>query len=436
MLRKMMELSGLEKRLFGAMGEFEIIDCHEHLPPEDIRLEAPADVFTLFSHYTGGDLMVAGMAEVDYRALRNQDIPLERRWALFAPYWEQIRWGSYARAALLAADKFYGVADINSDTYQTLSDSIQAANTPGIYTRVLRDACRISTALTECGIEGTYERVLRNGYKIDTGDEGEPPLLTPVMPTPWFREDITWETVAHPTIDPQATVRSLDDYLDVVRHHIEKVKSAGAAGLKMRSSRYGAPDREQAISAFERLRRGEDKCFPQGMESNPLLDYVIDQTISCAAEQDLVIAVHTGYWGDFRRLDPLHIIPMLQRHPNARFDIFHLGYPWVRETLMLGKGFPNVWLNFCWTHIISQRCAMDALDEAIDLIPSNKILAFGGDYSLPVEKVYGHLYMARENIARVLAGRIERKRMTETKALDLARKWFWHNPKDLYRLNL
>ena len=32
------------------------------------------------------------------------------------------------------------------------------------------------------------------------------------------------------------------------------------------------------------------------------------------------------------------------------------------------------------------KFAMSGLDEAIDLIPTNKILAFGGDYSMPVEK--------------------------------------------------
>jgi hypothetical protein len=44
--------------------------------------------------------------------------------------------------------------------------------------------------------------------------------------------------------------------------------------------------------------------------------------------------------------------------------------------------------------------------------------------------------MAREDIAHVLAARIVEKQMTESQALDIARKWFWENPKDLYRLNL
>ena len=409
-----MEFTELEKQLSTAMEEFEIIDCHEHLGPEKKRIESTVDVFTLFSHYTRGDLLVAGMSETDYQAIHNQSIPLERRWEFFKPYWEQIRWGSYARAALLAAKKFYGFEDINDQTYQSLSEAIQAANKPGLYERVLRDACKIRTALTQCG-----------STELGT------PLLTPVMPLAYDME--TWEALAHPGFEPMALIRSLDDYLDAIQRYVLRVKDEGAVGLKMLSNPYESPNREQAINAFERLRSATESRLPV---PNPLRDYIVDEIITFATKQHLVIAVHTGYWGDFRMLDPLHMIPILQRHPETRFDIYHLGYPWMREALMLGKGFPNVWLNLCWTHVISQRFVVRALDEAIDLIPMNKLLAFGGDYGLPVEKVYGHLVMAREDIAKVLAKRIKEKQMTETQALELARKWFWDNPRALYRLNI
>lgn len=407
-----MALTDLEKGLIAAMEEFEIIDCHEHLGPEKRRTDTTVDVFTLFSHYTRGDLSVAGMSEQVYQSLFNQDIPLERRWQLFAPFWEQIRWGSYARAALLAAQKFYNVDDINDKTYQSLSAAMKKMNVPGIYEQVLRKTCNIRTALTQCG-------------STELGS----PLLTPVMPMVYDLE--TWHAVSQPGLAPAANIRSVDDYLDAVRNYVVRVKSEGAVGLKMMSNPYAAPSREQAISAFERLHSGTESRLPV---PNPLRDYIVDETIAFASKQDLVIAVHTGYWGDFRTLDPLHTIPILQRHPNARFDIYHLGYPWMREAIMLGKGFANVWLNLCWTHIISQRFVMIALDEAIDVIPMNKLLAFGGDYGLPVEKVYGHLVMAREDVARVLARRIQDNQMTESQALTLAHKWFWDNPKALYRL--
>jgi len=55
---------------------------------------------------------------------------------------------------------------------------------------------------------------------------------------------------------------------------------------------------------------------------------------------------------------------------------------------------------------------------------------------MPVEKVYGHLAMAREDMAWALARRIEEGRMTEKQALGIAKMWFWDNPRELYRLDL
>jgi len=409
-----MRTGEIKAQLLALMEGWEVIDCHEHLPPESERVSTAVDVFTLFSHYTRGDLLVAGMTEADYQALFDRRIPLERRWAIFAPYWEQIRWTSYARAARLAAQRFYGAEDIDDSTYQALSEAIARANTPGIYERVLREACHIRVALTQCG-------------RTDLRSE----LLVPVMPLAYPME--TWEDLAHPAFAPGATIRTLDDYLDAVCDYVLRVKAEGAVGLKMVSNPYGRPERSEALCLFGQLRDGQRERLPQ---PNPLRDYVIDRTIAFAASQGLVIAVHTGYWGDFRELDPLHMIPLLQRHPQARFDIYHVGYPWVREALMLGKGYPNVWLNFCWTHVISQKFASEALDEALDLIPTNKILAFGGDYRLPVEKVYGHLVMAKEDVAAVLARRIACGQMSEEQALAIARRWFWDNAVALYDLKL
>ncbi|MDQ1255454.1 MAG: Amidohydrolase family protein [Candidatus Hydrogenedentes bacterium] len=410
-----MRLTALENSLVEAMASFEIIDCHEHLEPESERLKAEVDVFTLFSHYTRGDLMVAGMTEPQYQSLFNTELPLDWRWTVFAPFWKQIRWGSYARAALLAAKKFYGFDDIDEDTYVPLSEAIQKANTPGIYERVLKDACNIRTALAQCN-------------RTDLGS----PLLTPVMPL-MPNEMASWYTIVEAAGKPVEVLGTLDDLLEALHERAIQLKSEGTVGFKLMAHPFGVPDRDEANEVFDGLHDGRIQWLPA---SNPLRDFLVDQLVAYAAALDMPVAVHTGYWGDFRQLDPLHLIPMLQRNPNVRFDLYHLGFPWVREAIMLGKGFPNVWLNLCWTHIISQRFVMAALDEMIDLIPMNKILAFGGDYGLPVEKVYGHLVMAREDIARVLARRIEDNEMTESQALALAKQWFWDNPVELYRLSV
>ena len=80
---------------------------------------------------------------------------------------------------------------------------------------------------------------------------------------------------------------------------------------------------------------------------------------------------------------------------------------------------------------------VSALDEYIDLIPLNKIIGFGGDYSSRcVEKTYGHLKMARENIAEVLARRVDGGLMGLDDAVEICRLWLYENPKQLYGLEV
>lgn len=419
-------MNAVAKHLVEAMSAMDIIDCHEHLGPEESRVGQPVDFFTLFSFapYTGADLALAGMDGATYGKLFDRSLPLEQRWEMFAPYWDRIRWTSYSRSILAAVERFYGQPCISRSTCAAISTAMEKANKPGLFDAVLRRACGIRACINDTG-------------STDTASDLFAPLIRVLM------NDVeSWQGLSRPAFAPDAAIESLDDYLEAARRYILKSKQEGAVGLKTTSLDYGAPDRAAALSAFQRLRSNPRErlapahVFPNYLRSTPLRDYVVDELVAYAGEQDLVVSVHTGYWGDFRNLHPLHVIPLLQRHPEVRFDIFHLGYPWIRETLMLAKGFPNVWLNFCWTHMISQRAAVDALDEALDLVPTNKILAFGGDYGANVvELIYGHLTMARENIATVLARRIREGSMTESQALDLARQWFWDNPVELYRLS-
>jgi len=84
------------------------------------------------------------------------------------------------------------------------------------------------------------------------------------------------------------------------------------------------------------------------------------------------------------------------------------------------------------TYLLSQRATLDAIDEMIDLVPLNKIIAFGGDYVCCVQKVYGHLVMARETVAKALAKRVSCGDFREDRAIDIAKMWFHDNPSRIY----
>jgi hypothetical protein len=133
-------------------------------------------------------------------------------------------------------------------------------------------------------------------------------------------------------------------------------------------------------------------------------------------------------------VDPKLMFTFATRRRDVRFDLFHLGAPMLRDAALIGKNEPNVTLNLtgCWCtfELATER----TLDELVDLAPLNKVIAFGGDYRVAVHKIYGHLVMAREGVASVLARRVEAGEFDIDYALHVARMWFADNPKNIYRL--
>jgi len=409
-------MAGLKQSLLDEVSTWDIIDCHEHLPEESVRTGSVVDALTLLSHYTHNDLITAGLTRADYDRSQDHSLPLEERWALVEPYWERIRFTGYARAVTLAVQRFYGCDDLSGDTYQVISERMQAANTPGLYDRVLREACHLRACLTQIGRFPTANR----------------DLLIPILPCMNFAAAGGREQLEQRGAAAGVTVRTVADLVAVMRYEVGQAKALGAVGLKMVSRKLTNPAASDAQHAFGKLM--DDYEYDQGL----LADYLLHELLEIAAAEDLVVAVHCGLiwtnWGDFTQTDPQFMVPVLLAHQRTRFDLYHAGIPWVRETGVIGKTFPNVWLNLCWCHVISPAMTISALNEWLDLMPYTKILGFGGDYGRPVEKVYGHLRLALDNLTTVLAGRVEQGQMSESQALTVAHAWLWDNPLELYRL--
>jgi predicted TIM-barrel fold metal-dependent hydrolase len=118
-------------------------------------------------------------------------------------------------------------------------------------------------------------------------------------------------------------------------------------------------------------------------------------------------------------------------YKEARFVLFHGGYPWTRDFIALGKMFPNVWLDLCWVWVISPRAGRGMLHEMIETLPQNKVTAFGGDYIF-IEGTYGHSVLARQNITRVLEEKVAEGWFGEDDARQYARAVMYDNARELY----
>ena len=408
-----MKLSPLARRLYEEFADLAVIGAHEHLPAE-------AD-YLAFGHsgpnlFAGGhiwhDLESAGLAPEFKATLRDGGHrPVESWWPAIRPHWEQIRHGSYARALLITAQDLYGLSEISDRTIGELAARVQADNAPGLYHRILQERCRARVSIT-CVDQAAFpdDPGLRGITSLQKFDRWSSPLT--VLSTRLGRE-----------------VRSLEETAAAAQELLRDDLARGALGFKMTVAEHRPPDLTAAEAEVTRLvRTGESSPCPA------LLDYLFDKCLDVAAESGVPVAVHTGYWGDFRELDPKLLLSFALRRRDVRFDLFHLGMPMVRDASLIGKSLPNVTLNLCWCAAISQLMTARALAELVDLVPLNKVIAFGGDYRVAVQKVYGHLVMAKETVASALAEHMELDAFDKEEALRIARLWFHDNPARIYGL--
>ena len=406
-----------EAKLLEASTELPVIDAHEHLVTEKVRISRRIDFFMLFSHYTRDDFRSAGMPIQTYERLRDdQDMRLEEKWAAFSPFYPLIRYGSYARPASIWLQDVLGYGGLTERNYKEVSDRLQESNREGLYHRVLRDMCGIRTALVA---NSTYRE-----YDFD--------LLKPLWRLIDYTQEDSYIRFLHETSDhgPQ----HVEAYLDWMEADFEEYMGMGGIGIKAMCFPYAETPIQEADRILRKWREDGKHAAISPEENMRLTSVIYDRAFRLAEQKRVPVAVHSGVWGDFRNSQPAHLIPMATDHPMVSFDLFHLGMPYVREAVMIGKMFPNVSLNMCWNTIVSPEQTVRMLDECMDMIPINNIIAFGGDYRLPVEKVYGHLKMARGVVARVLAKRMSRGQLDLAEALRIAGMWFYENPMKIYHL--
>ena len=72
---------------------------------------------------------------------------------------------------------------------------------------------------------------------------------------------------------------------------------------------------------------------------------------------------------------------------------------------VLAKYFPNVYLDACWLSDISISGYKRALSEWLEIVPSNKIFAWGGD-QMVIEHSYASLLLAKDLIADVIVDKV------------------------------
>lgn len=224
-------------------------------------------------------------------------------------------------------------------------------------------------------------------------------------------------------------MQTLDEYLSFCDFLLKKNLEKGVVCLKnsmaySRSIHYEKVPKEVASSLY---------ALPSSdlsrEEAKKVADFVFHWLIEKSVEYKLPIQIHTGYLaGNGNTLDnsnPLKLNNLFLEYPDARFVLFHGGFPWTGAYGAFGKMFPNVYLDLVWLPQISRERAVIALDEMLDLVPYNKFF-WGGDCAF-IEESAGSLEFGRSVVAEVLDRRIARGLLTEEVALQIMDAIFREN---------
>lgn len=407
------------------------VDTHQHLAPE-APVETDLCRLLLDDNYISTDLASAGLTNADRQRIMDPAVPLRRRWALLAPYWELVRHCSYAQAIQITLRDLYGAKGLPSDKIEKVSERITADFVkPGLFQRIFHDRCGIDVVLTQGGSPAAFAQSSKPRFQhvarflVDWTD------FSPTGPFQNAAKQLGIE------------VKSVDDLAPAMDAVIRNHHAQGTVAFKMAALAWHHPSPDELKTAFAQWHQTHEtkNLSAQKVEHAlfPLRCLFIARAAALAEELDVPISIHTGApwtnWLDFRAWEPTMLIPLLSAHRGTRFDLYHAGIPYGTQASMLGKAFPNVWHNLTWAHIISCELATRSLNEWLDLFPTNKVLAFGGDYgNRTMVFTYGHLMLARRNIAQVLANRVKSRQMTEKDARGILRAWFSGNPRQLYRI--
>jgi len=429
----LVSVSGCRQSTYESMRSFideiGVIDTHEH---QGLPWRKKHNCFDM-GLYLHADLISAGMEEYPDSMIEVHDA--EAYWEHAEPYLRFCRGTSYHAQFINNYKQLYGFAGDEFTREDFLKLSEQTDRNFHDYPRWLDSACR------KCNIQLMLTDQVWAPFNPNTGSD----YFRYV-----FRIDQLVLDAARSALQRQIAneaalellgrevfkTGNLDSYLSYVDDVLEKVVENNVVCFKVGLAyhRYLDFSEVKTVTAEKIF----DSREPSREEIKLLQDFVFDHIMNRAVEYGLTVQIHTGYRnGNSSMLDtgePMQLLPLLKRYPDLRFVLFHGAYPWTGEFIVMGKNFPNVYLDLVWLPQLSRTAAIRTLHEMLDAVPYNKI-CWGGDVG-KIDEAAGSLEIGREVVATVLSERIDRGWINRQVAEDIALRIFRENAIEIYNLDL
>lgn len=405
------------------------IDTHEHLLPEGWTSEKGPDYSVIIrKRKEKEEVNLSFMLNNSYCGWERREVIIED-WDCLERFLDRVKARAFYRSLFRALQKLYDFnsPDINEDNWRELSRRITVANNEKSWQKkVLKDKANIDLIVWdqfwEMGNTQVDREIFRPIFRIDP-----------------FLIGCNRRMRSHDGVSPYSyadklkfKIQTFDDYLDFVAFGIEKNKREGSVGIKCAT----AYERSLDFQPVEKIEAERVFGLPEDHLSGKAIkifgDYIMHFIVERAIQHNLPIQIHTGL-ARLEGSNPMNLISLISRYPEAKFVLFHGGYPWTSQICAIAFTYHNVYLDLVWLPILSPEVAVRALHEWIEMVDADR-LTWGGD-CWTAEETYGALLTAREVVGRVLTDKIERGYLTQEAASDIAWKILRDNAIVLYNLS-
>jgi uncharacterized protein len=424
-------------RLMKHANSIKIIDTHEHQrKPSDYNVRKYSFYSLMMQDYLGADLVSAGSPGINYEIINNNSLDtLWNKYGKFlnysmnTSYYESVKTGLRLlydfKGSVFTRENIKSVSEQIAEKHKNydkwFNDGFNKANYEIMFLDQYWDRfnCKIDTShfALDFNIRNIVMEISNGPQK---NSKGEPP------------EDGYYQAAKKENY----TINTLDDYLTFADYLFQKNIKYKAVTVKStlaydRSLDYEDVPYEKAVNLF--------KSAPSisKTDKKALEDFMFHWIIKKSIQYNLPIQIHTGYFAGngntLKNGDPINLNNLFLRYPKAKFVLLHGGYPSAEEYILMGKMFPNVYLDLVWLPQISKQAAIRTFNEMFGCVPYNKIFCGAGDTRF-IEGAVGALELGKEVIIQVLTERITEGSISEEVAYDVINRIFRTNAIDVYNL--
>lgn len=343
----------------------------------------------------------------------------EQRVELF----DAIRDRSYFIWLERALQEMYGIKEpLNADTWDLFDAAIRCADKKDRnYTR-LRSICR-------------YEHIVEDCY-WDYGDNlGDGQLFTPAFRINIFlngfdREFIDQDRCSIVPYYPEP-ITDIHDYMERLRKIIREKHEQGCVALKCAIAYERGLNFYPVSEADAQIALKTERRLLTQKNIDDFQSYVFYRLCEIAAQEEMPFQIHTGL-GQIEKTRALYLTRAIKDHPQTKFVLFHLSFPYIDDVISLAHNFANVYPDICWVPLLSVHKAEQAINSLLDTVNADK-LCWGCD-TWTVEESYGAVLAIAYVLSKTLSARIEEGFMDLDRAKKVCDNILYGNAARLYRL--